>query len=455
MESSFIEMLLSQKHLPTPIECVPYPKAEMVAKSICALLNAQGGWLVIGVDDKYNCVGIENLEIEKDIQKEITNNISPLPLVYIQKESYKGKAVVLITVIKGSLPPYSYKNKYYINNGDVVASPSSDEISRLMRDSFAIKSTWESITNLYAEKDSLNDELMGEIYRRGVSSGRLAESNNGLYPILSELQMLDSYEVKNGAVALFAENIKRYLPQCRVRIQLMSKGKTADQFDDTLTLEGNIFSLLNETISYFQERLPKQSFFLDGKTTRMDDYIYPLDVIDEAVSNALIHRDYSDTLDEVTIFIYPDKIEITNPGRLPDKLVKSKNEVLPHSSILRNPLMAEMFYIAGEMEKTGRGMALISTKMRELGKKLPEWTSSNDRTTLRIFSQSGKLALNERIEYFLGAHSKGDVFSKVEYIAFFKKTPSKITAQNDIQSMLRLGICEKIGNGPSTKYRMI
>ena len=92
MESSFIEMLLSQKHLPTPIECVPYPKAEMVAKSICALLNAQGGWLVIGVDDKYNCVGIENLEIEKDIQKEITNNISPLPLVYIQKESYKGKA---------------------------------------------------------------------------------------------------------------------------------------------------------------------------------------------------------------------------------------------------------------------------------------------------------------------------------------------------------------------------
>lgn len=454
MDKSFVGMLLSQKHLPSPVKYVSQPNTEKIAKSICALLNAQGGWVVIGVDDKHNCVGIENWGIEKEIQNEITNNIFPLPLVYVQKESYKGKTVILITVIKGSLPPYSYKNKYYINNGDTVMSPSSDEISRLMRDSFAIKSSWESMANLYADKDSLNENLMKKIYHQGISSGRLAESKNGLYSILSELQLLDSYEVKNGAVALFAEDIKQYLPQCRVRIQLMSKGKTADKFDDSVTLEGNIFWLLNETITYFKERLPKQSFFLEGKTTRMDDYIYPLEVLDEAVSNALIHRDYSDSLDEVTIFIFADKIEITNSGRLPEKLVKGKTEVLPHGSILRNPLMAEMFYIAGEMEKTGRGMTLISSKMKALGKKLPEWTSSNNRTTLRIFSKSSKLTLNERIEYFLSSHSKENVFSKAEYIEFFEKRPSKITAQNDIQSMLNLGICEKIGNGPSTKYRI-
>ncbi|MBR5204918.1 MAG: putative DNA binding domain-containing protein [Bacteroidaceae bacterium] len=454
MESSFVEMLLSQKHLPSPVECVSRPNTEKIAKSICALLNAQGGWVIIGVDDKYDSIGIEDLGIEKEIQSEITNNIFPMPLVYVQRESYKNKIVILITVIKGSLPPYSYKNKYYVNRGDVVTSPSSDEISRLMRDSFSIKSGWESIANLYADKDSLNGDLMNKVYRQGISSGRLAKSDNGLYSILSELQLLDSYEVKNGTVVLFAENIRQYLPQCRVRIQLMSKGKTANQFDDSITLEGNIFTLLDETIAYFKERLPRQSFFLEGKTTRMDDYIYPLDVLDEAVSNALIHRDYSDSLDEVTIFIYTDKIEISNPGRLPEKLVKSKNEVLPHGSILRNPLMAEMFYIAGEMEKTGRGMALISTRMRELGRKLPEWTSSNNRTTLSIFSKSGKMTLNERVEHFLGSRSKGHVFSKAEYIEFFEKQPSKITAQNDIQSMLSHGICEKIGNGPSTKYRI-
>ena len=420
MDRSFVELLLSQKHLPSPVECVSQPDTEKIGKSICALLNAQGGWMIIGVDDKHNCIGIENPGVEKEIQNEITNNLFPLPLVYVQKESYQGKDVILITVIKGSLAPYSYKNKYYINNGNAVVTPSPDEISRLMRDSFAIKSEWESIANLYADRDSLNEELMNKIYTRGVSSKRLAESKNGLYSILSELQLLDSYEVKNGAVALFAENIKQYLPQCRVRIQLMSKGKTADTFDDKDTFEDNIFGLLDKIMAYFKERLPKQSFFLNGKTVRMDDYKYPLDVLDEAVSNALIHRDYSDTLDEVTIFIYADKIEITNPGRLPEKLVKGKNEVLPHGSILRNPLMAEMFYIAGQMEKTGRGMTLISNRMRELGKKLPEWTSSNGRTTLRIFSKAGRPALNERIELFLNSHSKDDIFSKAEYIEALK-----------------------------------
>ena len=51
MDSNFVEMLLSQKHLPLPVECVSRPNIEKIARSICALLNAQGGWVVIGVDD--------------------------------------------------------------------------------------------------------------------------------------------------------------------------------------------------------------------------------------------------------------------------------------------------------------------------------------------------------------------------------------------------------------------
>ena len=455
MGNNFVEMLLSQKHLPSPIECVSFPNAERVAETICALLNDRGGWIILGVDKEHHCIGIKDSDIENKIQYEITHNIVPLPLVYIQKEAYMGEMVILITIIKGSLPPYSYKGRYYISKKGETSLPSPDDISRLMRDSFSIKSNWESIVNLHVDLDELDSVLMDSVYQKGVYFGRLTDSKDGLLSTLSELQLVNSYEVKNGAVALFSKNVEKSLPQCRIRIQLMSKGKTADYYDDTIILEGNIFHVLHETISYFKERLPKQSFFLDGKTDRIDDYIYPVDVLDEAICNALIHRDYSDSVDEITIFIFPNKIEITNPGRLPDKLIKSKNEVLPHGSVLRNPLMAEIFYIAGQMEKTGRGMDLISTKMRELGKKLPEWTSSNNRTTLRIYNEKGKVVLNERVKSFLDSHSHGEIFSKVEYIGFFEKQPSKITAQNDIQSMLSLGVCEKIGNGPATKYKII
>jgi hypothetical protein len=99
-------------------------------------------------------------------------------------------------------------------------------------------------------------------------------------------------------------------------------------------------------------------------------------------------------------------------------------------------------------------MPLISNKMKELGKKLPEWTISNNRTTLIIYNKLEKVVVNERVKMFLDSHSSNYIFTKSEYIDFFDKKPSKITAQNDIQSMLKSMLCEKIGNGPATKYKI-
>ena len=53
-------------------------------------------------------------------------------------------------------------------------------------------------------------------------------------------------------------------------------------------------------------------------------------------------------------FVFSDRLEITNSGQMPEKMVQGKSTVLPHGSVLRNPLMAEVFYVSGEMEKTGR-----------------------------------------------------------------------------------------------------
>lgn len=455
MNDSFIDSLLTQKVLPTPIKCFGGPDLCEIAKTICAFLNEQGGWIVVGIADELNHVEINDSEVIAQIQNEITKHIAPLPMVYIQKETYKGASVVLVTVLKGSLPPYTFKGKYYVKtDGDVVV-PSPDRVSQLMRDAFSVKSAWESIVNVFSNVESLDIKEMDEVYDNGLSSHRLSESVDGLTSTLSELQLADSYEVRNGAVCLFGRATGNSLPQSRVRIQYMSKGKTAEVFDNTLILDGNIFFLMKSVIDYLSKTLPRQSFFAVDSLVRTDDYMYPMDVLREALGNALIHRDYSDSTSEVTIFIFSDKIEITNPGELPDKIVRGKSEVMPHMSILRNPLMAEIFYIAGYMEKTGRGMELISRRMRDLDKKLPEWISLNGSTTLRIFNLSSKTELNERIEYFLRRHPKGDMFTKNEYADFFENRPSKITAQTDISAMIKAGLCMKIGNGRATKYRVI
>lgn len=455
MDKSFLELLLSQKALPSPIKCFNTPAITIIAQTICAFLNDRGGWIIVGLDDSCNPIEFNINDVCDQLQYEVSNNISPLPLVYIQQEQFKNKHVILITVLKGSMAPYSFKGKYYVMVGDEVMLPSLDQISSLLRNSFSIKSNWESLANLISNPENLNRTQMDEVYKYGLSCNRLSKSSDGLYSLLSDLKLVDFYEVKNGALCLFGDELDMCLPQCRVRIQYMSDGKTSEKYDNTLLLKGNIFALITDILKYFTNTLPQQSFFTKNQFQRIDDYLYPMDVLREAISNALIHRDYTDPLSEISIFLYSDKIEIKNPGLLPDDLVKGKNRIVPHGSILRNPLMAEIFYIAGYMEKTGRGMDLISKRMRELGKKLPEWTCSNHYTTLTIFNRPLELLFNQRIASFLEHHSHNEIFSKSEYIDYFEKRPSKVTAQTDIAKMLELKLCIKIGNGPSTRYQII
>lgn len=452
MDGSFVKALLSQPQLPAPVYCSADTDIIKTVMRVCAFLNGDGGWIVVGVDSGHKVTGVQGHDFEETVQAEITTRISPQPLVYVQREECDGLQVVLITVPRGSLTPYTYKGRYYVVSGDEVTVPSPDQMAQLLREPMQPSSLWERMNNLYGSEDDLDVTLMGDVYEKGLSLGRLTKSNDGLRSLLSELQLVKTTEVTNGAVALFARDTSRLLPQCRMRIQLMSRGKTADEYDDMFFLEGNVFDVQKKAIAYFKERLPRVAYFFSDKTGRYNDFEYPLDVLDEAISNALIHRDYTDVSDEVTVFVFSDRMEITNSGQMPEKMVQGKSTVLPHGSVLRNPLMAEVFYVSGEMEKTGRGLLLISNKMKEAGRKLPEWTSQNGKTTLRLYSKKETLEMNDRIRHFVSGRKKGESFTKSDYASAFDAKLSKGTIQNDLLLMVKLGLTEKVGNGPATRY---
>lgn len=453
-EIGFIGALTKQEHLPLPLLYYSTANAVMLSEAVCALLNADGGWVIVGVARNGECIGTTS-KLAVDVQKSVVAGINPLPLVYVQTELMEGKTVVLITVPKGSLPPYTYNGGYYIMQRDEVVRPSSDQTAMLLRDSKDVRTTWEADDCIMADEYCLDENLMQKVFVAGTENGRLRQSDSGLTGVLSELKLMTEMNVANGAVALFARDTRRLLPQCRVRVQVMFGGKTANNYDDTQVIEGNIFSCLERVIAYFEERLPMISRFSVSKSHRDDMLLYPIDVVDEAVCNALIHRDYTDRMDEVTIFIFRDRMEITNTGEMPSEIMISKNKFRQHGSVLRNPLMAEMFYIAGEMEKTGRGLQLISGKMKELGARLPEWRCENGKTVLTIYKSTVKRTVPERAKMFLMNHRKGDAFSKRDYLSSFDNLISETTAKNDLQAMVNEGLLEVSGRGPSTRYTIL
>lgn len=113
--------------------------------------------------------------------------------------------------------------------------------------------------------------------------------------------------------------------------------------------------------------------------------------------------------------------------------------------------MAEVFYVSGEMEKTGRGMMLISSTMQEAGRKLPEWTSANGRTTLRIYRTAYERRLNGRVMDFMATRRVGERFSKQDYMGFASDM-TEATAKKDLALMVEQKLCRKEGAGPATVY---
>ena len=449
---SFIKDIISQKHLPLPLRHIPSYDEERIMAEVCALLNADGGWIALGVGEDEILVGLPESYSAVVLQQELTDKISPIPLVYLQDEMCENKRIALLTVMKGSLPPYSYRGRYYISKGQEVMVPDYGQMAKMIRSDNEFQDKWEQGACMTADETDLDTDVMNRVYVNGKELGRVVQGHGAqLSATLSRLHLISVSSVSNGAMALFGKNISLFLSQCKVRIQVMLNGKEAHEYQDMLSIEDNLLNTHQRVMEYFQERLPRVISFANVKGVRHENYVYPMAVLDEAVTNALIHRSYSGFLDEVTIFVYKDRIEISNPGEMAKNYIV-KGKVVPHGSLLRNPLMAEIFHIAGLMEKTGRGLYVIFDGMQKQGYKKPIWKSSNGYTTLTLYSKHEKTTkINKRILTFLDEQSVGYVFTKTEYMKRFSDI-SKITAQSDIKQMVNLGLCEVKGSGPSTKY---
>ena len=115
-----------------------------------------------------------------------------------------------------------------------------------------------------------------------------------------------------------------------------------------------------------------KTYSIDKETgLRIDIWEYPLEALREAIINALIHRDYT-IYSPIYIKIYDDKLIITNPGRLLAPLT-IEDLHKEHPSILRNPNIANIFYLAGYIEKWGVGTLKIIEECKKHKLPTPEF----------------------------------------------------------------------------------
>ena len=185
---------------------------------------------------------------------------------------------------------------------------------------------------------------------------------------------------------------------------------------------------------------------IEGSYRKKVDLV-PEEAFRESVANALIHRAW-DLNANIRISMYDDRIEITSPGGLINGITKDEY-ITGMISMLRNPIISNIFYRLGIVEIFGTGILRILHAYEESIKKPIFNVSTNTiQIILPVFDSNPVLQKDE--EHLYAVLSKTKPMSISEILPHVTFSRSKV--KELLKKMEKDGIVKIKGRGKGTKY---
>ena len=174
----------------------------------------------------------------------------------------------------------------------------------------------------------------------------------------------DNGVAKNGAAMFFGKQPERKFPHAVTRCVLF-KGTTKVYIIDDKTFGGPLYQQYLQAMAWLESKL-QVAYKIEGAGPREEIWEIPLTVFKEAIINALSHRDYYEQGATITIEMFDDRVEVSNPGGLLPIVAKD----FGHKSMTRNPLIFGLFTRMHLVERVASGIPRMQEAMKEAN--LPE-----------------------------------------------------------------------------------
>lgn len=414
-----------------------------IYKEIIAFANTDGGTVFVGVNDRGEAIGLENVD---DIYTRITNSIRDaiLPDVTIfVKYTLEDNRVIRIDVSEGSYKPYYLKAKglkpsgVYVRQGASSVQASSEQIRQMIRDADG---------NIFEGFRSLEQELSFE-YASQIFGNHNIEFNEDKFYTLG---------IKNHEFNLYTNLGLLLSDQCAhtIKVAVFSDEKNT-VFRDRKEFSGSIFKQLEDTFAYLQLCNQNRSV-IDG-LERQDYWDYPKEAIREALLNALIHRDYSFS-GSIIININDKETEFISIGGLAGGL--SKEDICNGISLSRNNKLSEVFHRLHFIEAYGTGIRRIFALYDDFSTKpdisvtqnsfkitLPNMNALRQNQTLSANTLPKLPSQMQRIIDYL---SKYDSITDTELQSLLNIKRTR--AYTLTRHMADIGLIKIVGRGKNKKY---
>jgi ATP-dependent DNA helicase RecG len=427
-------------------------------ETLCGFLNGRGGAVLFGVSTKR----ISGQTISDDTLRDVARDIAKLdpPATITQSRvrvSETHEVLVLKTTVRSACP-YTYNGRPFRRVGSTTSLMPQQEYELRLLERGHSRQRWE---NQVAEDYRLGDLDRKEIQRtvrEALNANRLEASVESPKEVLAKLHLITNQGVLQAAVVAFAKDVLPDFPQCGLRMARF-RGTRKDEFIDQRQVHGNAFVLLEEAMLFLRRHLPVAGRFEPGVLTRLDEPLFPTLALREAVVNAICHRDYSIAGGAISIAIFDDRLDIASTGTLPFGLTVEdlKKE---HTSHPRNPLLAEVFYRRGLIERWGRGTQKIVSLCVEAGHPQPEFEERAGEVVVR-FIPSGYIPphrishnLTERQRRILHALRDGDRHGFAEIQRIVDPMLAKSTLRDDLILLRNLHLIHSGGHARGAFWQL-
>lgn len=388
-----------------------------IAESLVAFANADGGELIVGVEDDGTISGITNFTEQhinalQNAPKTHVLEQTPLPHYRTATITLDDYQILYFSIQKSVAHVHLTSDGRCVQRRDLETVPIPTEDILFDRQERVSR----EYDRQYEDSATTNDldENFLSVVAEQISPGMSIEKC---------LQYLDLAEymgpglrLRKGALLLFAKEAIRWHPRLQLRIMKIegTELKSGAQYNVTSdqTVSGNILEMVERGWEALRPQLVQTR--LGGDARFNSTVMYPELACREALVNAISHRDYSEEGRGIEVYIFDDRMEVRNPGALLSSISVEDLMQLKGAHQSRNTVVARVLREVGYMRELGEGMRRMFLLMRQNELTPPELESSKSSfsVTLRhqtIYNRSEELWLDNFQRFNLTREQKAIV----------------------------------------------
>ena len=428
---------------------------ETLAETLVALANADGGLIVLGVDERGQMSEeIWSEEAESALREAATLCRPPVPSEWQSVETQDGTLIGIN--VSRSLDLHSlYDGRVLIRSGTRNRPLSGSEI----RDLANSKRTAELETEVVpgAQPEDLDPEIVKEYL--GGREKRGAAQITSTSELLFEIGATDrAGNPTTAGILLFGRKPQVFFPQSGiVFVRFPGTEPKGDNggigYGRRDELSGPLARLVARAWNVVFEEMRVGAAVSTLEREELTEY--PRFAVREALVNAVAHRDYRIRGRRIEIRMYTDRLEIISPGGLPGYMTLD-NLVEEHFS--RNPRIVNGLYQWGYIEELGLGIDLMIEEMVEAGHTPPAFEASPHQFKVTLSNKRQRppapkwsKSMNERQVKALAYVRENGSITNSEYRRICPHVSAE-TLRLDLVDLVDKGLLLKIGSKKGTNY---